>query len=70
MNPSTQALYCSAIIGLYIYASQHLDVNIAALVQARKRYGRRRGQRFPVFDKEAIEKVITYCENLKSDEAG
>ncbi|MGA7607234.1 MAG: hypothetical protein WCA79_15055, partial [Anaerolineales bacterium] len=40
MNPSTQALYCSAIIGLYIYASQHLDVNIAALVQARKRYGR------------------------------
>src|SRR5271157_2209781 len=30
MNPSTQALYCSAIIGLYIYASQYLDVNIAA----------------------------------------
>ena len=68
MNPSTQALYCSAIIGLYIYASQYLDVNIAALVQARKRYARRRGQRFPVFDKEAIEKVITYCENLKSEE--
>ncbi|MGA7604532.1 MAG: tyrosine-type recombinase/integrase, partial [Anaerolineales bacterium] len=68
MNPSTQALYCSAIIGLYIYASQYLDVNIAALVQARKRYARRRGQRFPVFDKEAIEKIITYCENLKSDE--
>ena len=70
MNPSTQALYTSAILGLYIYASQFIEVNLAALQQAKRLYARRRGQRLPTFDKEAIEKVIAYCENMQSTELG
>lgn len=66
MNPSTQALYCSAVIGLYIYASQYMEVNLAALVEAKRRYARRKGKRLPVFDKEAIEKIIAYCEAMPS----
>lgn len=70
MNPSTQALYTSAVLGLYIYASQFIEVNLAALQQAKRLYARRRGKRLPTFDKEAIEKVIAYCENMQSTDLG
>jgi integrase len=63
-NPSTQALYRSAVMGLYIFASKYLTVEIAELIAAKRQYSRRQGVRLPNFDREAIEKVISYCETL------
>ena len=64
MNPSTQALYRSAVMGLYIFASKYLTVEIADLIAAKRQYSKRQGVRLPNFDREAIEKVISYCEAL------
>ncbi|HUJ88952.1 MAG TPA: site-specific integrase, partial [Syntrophorhabdales bacterium] len=70
MNANTQALYISAIKGLYIFVSQFVDVNLAALEQAKRLYARKRGQRLINFDKDSIEKVIVYCENMQSKDLG
>lgn len=68
MNPSTKALYSSAVIGLYtFYGATHPDLNITALRQANKQYLQRAGVRLPNFDKEAIEKIIDFCSNDRSD---
>jgi len=68
MNPSTKALYSSAVIGLYtFYGSTHPEVNITALRQANKQYLQRPGVRLPNFDKEAIEKIMAYCEGHAGD---
>ena len=61
-NPSTQALYRSAVMGLYIFASKYLTVEIAQLIAAKRQYSKCQGVRLPNFDREAIEKVISYCE--------
>jgi integrase len=66
INPSTQAIYRSAIMGLYLYASQYTKIDVAALTQAKRRYAQRKGYRLPTFDREAIEKIILYCEALQS----
>jgi integrase/recombinase XerC len=68
MNPSTQALYRSAVMGLYLFASTNgIEVNAAALTQAKRQYSRRQGQRLPNFDREAVERVLSYCQTLQSD---
>jgi integrase/recombinase XerC len=68
MNPSTQALYRSAVMGLYLFASTNgIEVNAAALTQAKRQYSKRQGQRLPNFDRQAVEKVISYCETLRGD---
>jgi integrase/recombinase XerC len=68
MNPSTKALYSSAVIGLYtFYGSTHPEINITALRQANKQYLQRPGVRLPNFDKDAIDKIINYCEQHKED---
>jgi len=62
LSPSTQAIYRVAVMGLYIfYASNHPEVNLAALQQANRRYASRQGARLPNFNREAIEKVIAHC---------
>ncbi len=66
MNPATQAIYRSAIMGLYLYASKYMDVNVAALSQAKRQYGQRRGYRLPTFNRTAIEKVILHCEAMRN----
>jgi integrase/recombinase XerC len=68
MNPSTKALYSSAVIGLYtFYGSFHPEINITALRQANKQYLQRPGIRLPNFDNNAIEIIIGYCELHKED---
>jgi len=64
LNPSTQALYRSAVRGLYVDAS---TVPMAEIKKAEKKWVRRRGQRLINFDRGAIEYVIGYTKSLKSD---
>jgi integrase/recombinase XerC len=71
MNPSTQALYRSAVMGLYLFASTNgIEVNVAALTQAKRQYSKRLGRRLPNFDRRAVESVISYCQTLKGDLLG
>jgi integrase/recombinase XerC len=66
MNPSTQALYRSAVMGLYLFASTNgVEVNAAALTQAKRQYSKRQGRRLPNFDRQAVENVIAYCQTLR-----
>jgi integrase/recombinase XerC len=68
MNPSTQALYRSAVMGLYLFASTNgVEVNAAALTQAKRQYSKRLGRRLPNFDREAVEQVISYCQTLRGN---
>jgi integrase/recombinase XerC len=68
LNPSTQALYRSAVMGLYLFASTNgIEVNAAALTQAKRQYSKRQGQRLPNFDRQAVEQVISYCQALQGD---
>jgi len=62
LSPSTQAVYRVAVMGLYVfYASNHPGTNLAALIQANRRYASRQGVRLPNFNRDAIEKIIDYC---------
>lgn len=66
-NPSTQALYRSAVMGLYIFASKYIKIELTEMISARRQYSTRQGARLPNFDREAIEKVIAYCKTLQGD---
>ena len=66
-NPSTQALYRSAVMGLYIFSSKYGRVEIAELIAAKRQYSKRLGSRLPNFDREAIEKMISFCNSLSGD---
>lgn len=68
INPSTQATYRAAVMGLFMFcADQHPEINLAAFKQATRQYAQRRGQRLPNFDREAIEKVIAYCQTISEE---
>lgn len=67
-SPSTQATYKTALLGLYAYfAEQGGDVNLLALKSAARRYVKKKGQRLPQFDREGIEKTLSYTKSLRSD---
>lgn len=67
-SPSTQAIYKTALFGLYAYFAENGgDVNLMALLSAAKRYIRKKGPRLPQFDRESIEKTLNYAKDLKSD---
>ncbi len=67
-SPSTQATYKTALLGLYAYfAEQGGDVNLLALKSAARRYVKKKGQRLPQFDREGIEKTLSYSKSLRSD---
>lgn len=65
-SPSSQATYGSALLGLYTYYAENGgEVNLLALKSAARRYIKKKGQRLPQFDREAIEKVLIYAKDLK-----
>lgn len=66
MNPSTKALYSSAVIGFYTFCSAaDATINVNALRQANKQYLQRAGVRLPNFDQDAVEKIIEYVEHQR-----
>ena len=68
LSPSTQATYKTALLGLYTYYAENGgEVNILALKAAAKRYVKKKGQRLPQFDRDAIELTINYAKNLTGD---
>lgn len=67
MSASTQNTYRVAVMGLYLYyATNHPEVNIAALRQYNRQYAKRKGERLPTFDRDAIEKLIAYCSTMRN----
>jgi integrase len=65
-SPSTQATYKTAVFGLYSYfAESGGNVNLLALKSAGRRYVKKKGQRLPQFDREAIEKTLYYAQRLR-----
>lgn len=64
INPSTQAIYRSAVRGFYL---EYSEVSAADFERAKKRWVSRRGQRLPNFNREAIEKLINYAKQLDGD---
>jgi integrase/recombinase XerC len=68
MSPATQATYKTAALGLYTYYAENGgEVNLLALRAASKRYIKKKGQRLPQFDREAIDQVINYAKSLRGD---
>ncbi len=64
-SPSTQATYKTAVLGLYSYFGENGGVvNLFALRSATKRYIKKKGQRLPEFDRDAIEKLVSYAKQL------
>lgn len=67
-SPSTQAIYKTALHGLYAYYAENGgEVNLLALQSAARRFVRKKGQRLPQFDRDAIERVIQYVSGLSGD---
>jgi integrase len=68
LSPATQATYKTAAFGLYTYYAENGgDVNLLALRAAARRYVKKKGQRLPQFDREAIEQTINYAKSLKGN---
>ena len=68
LSPATQATYKTAALGLYTYYAENGgDVNLLALKAAARRYVKKKGQRLPQFDREAIDQVINYAKSLRGD---
>lgn len=67
-SPSTQAIYKTALHGLYAYYAENGgNVNLLALQSAARRFVKKKGQRLPQFDREAIERVILFASQLRGD---
>jgi integrase/recombinase XerC len=67
-SPSTQALYKTALYGLYAYyAETGGNVNLLALRSATRRFVKRKGQRLPQFDRSAIEQVLKHVAEPSGD---
>lgn len=70
-SPSTQATYKTALFGLYsYYAENGGDVNLLALKSAARRFIKKKGQRLPQFDREAIEITLDYAKDQTKDLLG
>jgi len=68
MNPSTKTLYASAVSGFYTFcAAQDHSINLASLKTANRQYLQRAGTRLPTFNKAAIEKIITFAIDHRSN---
>lgn len=68
MNPATQALYRSAIKGLYLFAAD-TDPNIetAFFEQTNKRLALKPGKSLILFNREGIEKILTHCNTIRNN---
>jgi integrase/recombinase XerC len=68
MNPSTQALYRSAIKGLYLFAAdENPGIETAFFEQTNKRLAVKSGKRLILFNREGIEKILTHCDTMRND---
>ena len=63
-SPSTQRVYRTAVLKFYAFCKAG---NWAELQEATQHYTRKPGRRIVNFNREAVEKVITYCESLNGD---
>lgn len=66
--PTTERLYLTAVTGFYEYlaAEQLADINLPRLRLLIRQRARRPGQRLPQFPRDAIEQVLTYADELRS----
>ena len=63
-SPSTKRVYTTAVRKLYAF---HKAWNSDELKEATAHYTRNQGKRIVNFNREAVEKVIAYCESLTGD---
>jgi site-specific recombinase XerD len=63
-SPSTQRVYTTAVLGFYRFCKAG---NLIDLQEATQYYKRRSGNRVVNFNRDAVEKVIAYCESLTGD---
>jgi site-specific recombinase XerD len=63
-SPSTQRVYRTAVLKFYAFCKAG---NWAELKEATEHYTRKQGKRIVNFNREAIERIIAYCESLPSD---
>jgi site-specific recombinase XerD len=63
-SPSTQRVYRTAVLKFYAFCKAG---NWAELKEATEHYTRKQGKRIVNFNREAIERIIAYCESLQSD---
>ena len=63
-SPSTKRVYTTAVRKLYGF---HKAWNADELKEATEHYTRLQGKRIVNFNREAVEKVIAYCESLRAD---
>jgi site-specific recombinase XerD len=62
--PATKRVYTTAVRKFYAF---HKSWNADELKEATEHYTRLQGKRIVNFNREAVEKVITYCESLRAD---
>jgi integrase/recombinase XerC len=62
-SPSTQTVYTTAVLKFYAYCKAG---NPAELSEATEHHTRRQGKRIVNFNREAVERVIAYCDGLTS----
>lgn len=63
-SPSTQLVYRTAVLKFYNFCKAG---NWAELQEATEHYTRKPGKRIVNFNREALERVIAYCESLQGD---
>ena len=63
-SPSTQRVYRTAVLKFYAFCKVG---NWSELQEATQHYTRKPGRRIVNFNREAVEKVIAYCETLHAD---
>jgi integrase/recombinase XerC len=65
-SPSTQRVYRTAVRKFYAFCKAG---NWAELEEATEHYTRKPGRRIVNFNREAVEKIISYCESLNAEDA-
>lgn len=63
-SPSTQRVYTTAVLKFYTFCKAG---NWTELQEATQQYRRKSAKRVVNFNREAVERVITYCESLTGD---
>src|SRR5512133_493718 len=63
-SPSTQRVYRTAVLKFFSFCKAG---NWAELQEATEHYTRKPGKRIVNFNREAVERVINYCESLMGD---
>lgn len=68
MNPATQALYRSAIKGLYLFAADDdPSIETSFFEQTNKRLALKPAKSLILFNREGIDKILTHCNTIRSN---